>query len=81
MSKTQSLMSQLYVVALQRLMEAQPERAAELAQNLLGDYLEQARLNAVLHTENERLKAQLHRQQRSPQLFPLSASSAERSIP
>lgn len=72
MNNTQSLTTELYVVALQRLLEAQPEKASELALNLLGDYLEEARLNAELHSENERLKGRLQRQQRSPQLFPLS---------
>lgn len=80
MSKTQSLESQLYFVALQRLLETQPERAAELAMNILGDYLEQARLNAALHKENERLNERLQRQQRSPQLFPLPKERERKEV-
>ncbi len=71
MNNDQSLTSQLYVEALKRLLKSNPERAAELAVNILKDYLEQARMNSALHIENERLKGQLQGKQRSPQLFPL----------
>ncbi len=71
MNNSQSLTSQLYVEALKRRLESNPERAGELAINLLGDFLEQARLNSALQEENARLRKQLQRQQRPPQLFPL----------
>jgi len=72
MNNSQSLTSQLYVEALKRRLESNPERAGELAINVLKDFLEQARLNSALQEENARLRTQLHRQQRPPQLFPLS---------
>lgn len=71
MDNDQSLTYQLYIEALKRLLESKPDRATELATNLLEDYLEEARKNSALHTENAWLRAQLQKRQRSPQLFPL----------
>lgn len=71
MDNDQSLTYQLYIEALKRLLESKPDRAAELAVDVLKDFLEQDRMNSALHSENAWLRAQLQKQQRSPQLFPL----------
>ncbi len=64
MNSSQSLTSQLYVEALKRLLESNPDRATELAVDALKDFLEQARVNSVLQNENTQLRAQLQWQRR-----------------
>lgn len=72
MDNAQSLTSKLYLEVLRRCLEGHPEKAAELAVEGFEGYLEQLHLNEDLLVENAKLRAQLQRQQQSPQLFPLA---------